>query len=49
MHMFMSRVKKLNKIVNEFEGDEDTKMHWNYALFSLSEHLEDFFKDLKIR
>ena len=49
MHMFMSRVKRLNKMVDEFEGDEDTKTHWNYAVYSLSDHLEEFFKDLKIR
>jgi len=46
MHMLMSRVKKLNKMVNEFEGSEDTKTHWNYAIYSIQDHLEEFFKKL---
>lgn len=47
MHMFMSRVKKLNRMVNEFEGDEELKSHWNYAIVSLSEHVDEFFKGLE--
>lgn len=47
MHMLMGRVKKLNKLVNEFEGDEDLKSHWNFAIYSIQDHLEEFFKDLK--
>ena len=47
MHMFMSKVKKLNKMVNEFEGEEDLKMHWNYAIVSLNEHIDEFFKGLE--
>lgn len=47
MHMFMSRVKKLNKMVNEFEGDEELKDHWNYAIVSLNEHIDEFFKGLE--
>lgn len=46
MHMLMSRVKKLNKMVNEFEGSEDTKMHWSHAIYSIQDHLEEFFKGL---
>ena len=47
MHMLMSRVKKLNKMVNEFEGSEDTKMHWSHAIYSIQDHIEEFFKGLK--
>jgi len=46
MHMFMSRVKKLNKMTNEFQGEEDLKTHWHYAIVSLNDHLEEFFREL---
>lgn len=46
MNMFMSRVKKLNRMVDEFEGEEDLKTHWHYAIVSLNEHIDDFFRGL---
>ena len=46
MHMFMSRVKKLNRMINEFEGSDDLKRQWHYETALLVEQLEDFFKHL---
>lgn len=46
MKMFMSRVKKLDRMANDFQGSEDLKLNWQYSLDQLHEEIDNFFRSL---